>query len=94
MSDFHSDTEAALKHYGYDEKSAAPAMGLWANDGSTIARLEKLPEVLSMYKAEQRKIRVVFDYDPDYPRAVLQVWGLQPATLLPDTGTHGEKLGT
>ncbi len=45
-----------------------------------------------MYKVEERKIRVVFDYDPDYPRAVLQIWGLQPATLSPDMGTHGEIL--
>lgn len=93
MSDFHPDTEATLKHYGYDTEIAAPAMGLWSNDGTTISRLGKLPEVLSMYKAEKRKIRVVFDYDPDYPRALLQVFGLQPATLFPDMGTHEEKLG-
>ncbi len=83
-----------LKHYGYHDESMAPTVGLWSNNGTAIARLENLPEVLSLYKAEKRKIRVVFDYDPDYPKALLQIWGLQPATLSPDTDTHGGTLAT
>lgn len=83
------DREIILKHYGYDSECVAPMMGIWRNDGTALSRLISLPDALGLYKAEQRKIRVIFDYDPDYPWAVLQIWGL-PTTVLPDTGTRGE----
>ena len=86
MDDNNPDAKAILKHYGYNGDSTAQTIGLWPNDGTAIARLGQLPEALGLYKAEKSKIRVVFDYDPDYPRAVLQVWGLTPAALLPDIG--------
>ncbi len=44
MEDIHPNTEETLKHYGYDSDSAAPAMGLWPNDGTMIAKLQKVLE--------------------------------------------------
>lgn len=68
-----------MEHFGYMEGIPLDAgIGCWPNDADLILkRLAMLPEVLKRRGALKRKIRIVFDYDPDFPRALLQVWGLE-----------------
>lgn len=73
--------DEVLRHFGYNPQEAAPSLGLWKNDGTAISRLQCLPEVIRLYGEETQKIRIVFDYDPDFSKALLQVWGLAPTTL-------------
>ena len=68
--------DEVLEHFGYQKDSAAPALGNWANDGTAFRRLASLPEVLERFSNPEIRIRVVFDYDPAFPRALLQVWGM------------------
>lgn len=56
------------EHYGYTE--TANTTGCWQIDETTLERLKTLPEVLD----PKRKIRITFDYDPDFPRALIQIW--------------------
>ena len=86
----NSCKEKALAHFGYDRSGVAPAIGIWPNDGDALIRLGHLPEVLRLHQAEKKKIRIVFDYDPDFPKALLQIWGLEPATLPLDMSSREE----
>lgn len=80
--------QEVLTHFAYG--NTAPTNGIWPNDGTALGRLGKLPEVLHLCQAEKKKIRIVFDYDPDFPKALLQIWGLEPATLPLDMSSHEE----
>lgn len=66
-------------HFGYEVKlEPGVGAGCWPNDGETIMRhLRVLPEILENYTDPKKRIRVVFDYDPDFPRALFQLWGLE-----------------
>lgn len=92
---YQEDTSKSetLRHYGYGESSTAPSCGIWRNDEGVLDRLGELPQVLRLYGAEKNKIRVVFDYDPDYGKSVLQIWGLELASLFHDMSSHEEKPG-
>lgn len=72
-----SNTKDALKHYGYPEDTPDKdvGIGLW-DKSDALDRLAKLPEMLP-YLDGDKKIRVVFDYDPDFPKALLQITGLK-----------------
>jgi len=82
------ETDNILKHYGYS--MAAPTIGRWPID-TALDRLIGLPEALRQMDAGKQKIRITFDCDPDFPEALLQIWGLRTATLLPDMGTQRGK---
>lgn len=62
-----SNTKDALKHYGYPEDTPDKdvGIGLW-DKSDALDRLAKLPEMLPHLDGN-KKIRVVFDYDPTYP---------------------------
>lgn len=68
-----------MEHFGYMEGIPLDVgIGCWPNDADLILkRLAVLPEVLKQRDALKRKIRIVFDYDPDFSSALLQVWGLE-----------------
>lgn len=83
------NTAAVLAHYGYEPGRLAPTRGIWENDSAAIQRLSKLPELLERYG--DGKLRVVFDYDPEYPRALIQVWGLRKVSL-PGKDSQTERL--
>ena len=76
----HDETYA---HFGYEVKHESGAgTGCWPNDGKTIMQnLRALPEVLEQFSDPKKRIRVVFDYDPDFPRALFQVWGMETVTM-------------
>lgn len=85
------DTEQVMRHFGYDARDRAGWRGNWPNDGTAIDRLEALPEVLRKFYKGNTRLRVTFDLDPDFQRALLQIWGLEPVTLSPDTDSRAEK---
>jgi len=70
-------------HFGYEVKhEPGVGAGCWPNDGKTIMQnLRALPEVLEQFSDPKKRIRVVFDYDPDFPRALFQVWGMETVTM-------------
>ena len=69
--------EEIFRHYGYPEDTPDKdvGIGLW-DKSDALDRLAKLPEMLP-YLDGNKKIRVVFDYDPDFPKALLQITGLK-----------------
>lgn len=71
------NTKDTLKHYGYPEDTPDKdvGIGLW-DKSDALDRLAKLPEMIP-YLDGNKKIRVVFDYDPDFPKALLQITGLK-----------------
>ena len=64
----------ALKHFGYENVHAPKhGTGCWANDGETIPRnIQELPEALELIVEPNEKVRLIFDYDPNFPRALFQ----------------------
>ena len=70
-----------LKHFGYEGLDGIEGIGIWPNDGTAIDRLRNLPEAIKVMGADTRKIRVVFDYDPDFPKAIIQIFGVETADL-------------
>lgn len=75
--------DEVYEHFGYEvTREAGVGSGCWPNDGKTIMRyLRDLPEVLEQFSDPKKRIRVVFDYDPDFPRALFQVWGMETVTM-------------
>ncbi len=65
------DKEAVMKHFGYDPKTYIQMqVGWWPAEKV----LFEMP-ILKSYQelTGNKKIRVVIDYDPDYPRAMFRV---------------------
>lgn len=71
--------DETFKHFGYENVHAPKhGTGCWANDGETIPRnIQELPEALELIVEPNEKVRIIFDYDPNFPRALFQIWGLQ-----------------
>lgn len=42
-----------------------------------MRNIRALPEILEQFTDPKEKIRIIFDYDPNFPRALFQIWGLQ-----------------
>ena len=55
------------EHFGY--AALANKHGCWKVQPGVFDRIRSLPEVLDPHK----KIRVIFDYDPDFSRALIQI---------------------
>ena len=72
--------EDVLKHFGYSEADCAPSVGIWPNNDGTLSRLGRLPEVLQSFDGAKKKIRIVFGYDPNFPKALIQAWGVEEIT--------------
>ncbi len=60
----------ALKHFGYDDYPEGHH-GIWANDETLPEKLAAIPEVLNQFF--KGKTRIIFNYDTDFPQAVIQV---------------------
>lgn len=59
--------QSVAEHYGYS--TVANKLGCWKIETGALDRLAFLPEVLD----PKKKFRVTFDYDPEFPRALLQI---------------------
>ncbi len=67
--------EKVLEHYGYeDTQEAHVAMGFWAKE-TVPERIGKLSDALKKTLDFNKKVRVIFEYDPDFPRAYLRIEG-------------------
>lgn len=58
-----------MAHFGYEE--VGEWHSTWLNKPGQIERLSALPEVIKMLGVD-RKCRIIFDYDPNYPKMLLQ----------------------
>lgn len=67
--------EMVLEHYGYEDiKEGNVAMGFWTKE-SVPERIGKLSEALLDTLDFEKKVQVIFEYDPDFPRAYLRIRG-------------------
>jgi len=70
-----------LRHYGYDpakfaaDEKAGMGCGFWNRDNA-LQRLKALPDVIQ-YLDPNKKIRIVFEYDPDFPAAMITMTGIK-----------------
>ena len=73
--------EEIFRHYGYPEDTPDKgiAVGNWEKDDA-FERLAFLPELIP-YLDKSKKVKIIFDYDPDYPRALLQVTAQKPFVI-------------
>lgn len=68
-------SEETLAHYGYEDmREPHVAMGFWPKE-SVPGRIEKLSENLLSVLDFNKKVQVIFEYDPDFPRAYLRIKG-------------------
>lgn len=70
-----------MKHYGYDNNDKTHAVGMWLNDDTVFQKLRELSDVVERFSDPRKKIRIIFDYDPDFPRALLQIWGMSAVEI-------------
>lgn len=63
------DAAEIAAHFGY--KTVCEWRSAWLNKPGQIERLAFLPEFLRFLGLDKR-CRITFDYDPDYPRMLLQ----------------------
>lgn len=86
----HGNSSDALEHFGYLEGIPPEVrISCWPNNADLIRkRLATLPDILNQRSPLKSKIRIVFDYDPDYPKALLQIWGLDTESVDELDKTH------
>lgn len=79
-----------FEHFGYEatEELRRAALGFWPVAESIPERLKTLGELIrgdllpkDQILEENGKIRIVMDYDPDFPWAMVQVYGLKPGDI-------------
>lgn len=64
-------TKRALEHYGHDLselETRDPEIGTWPKE-SAMERLKSLPDFMD-FVDDTKKVRITFEYDPDYPTAL------------------------
>ena len=62
------DAQKIAEHYGYSKVS--PMHGCRKFEAGALEQLRHLPEVLD----ETKKIRIIFDYDPELSRVLVQIF--------------------
>lgn len=66
-------TAEVLAHYGYSmeelRKEGEVGTGIW-NKEEAFVRLGSLPDFMKFVDST-KKARIIFEYDPDYPKALL-----------------------
>lgn len=73
------NSEKVREHYGYEE-SEEPGVwqGFWPKE-TVSERIKELPDVLTDILDFNKKTQVIFEYDPDFPRAYLRIIGTKTA---------------
>lgn len=68
------NTQTICEHYGYQDVAAVLRVlhGFWPK-GAVLENIAKIPELLRMEAAEEKKFRIILDYDPEFPRAMIQI---------------------
>ena len=68
-------SEKVLEHYGYEDiNEPHVAMGFWTKE-SVPERIKNLSDGLLSAIDLNKKVQVIFEYDPDFPRAFLRIKG-------------------
>lgn len=82
--------QEVFTHYGkeYAQRNGF-GYGIWPKE-EALENLKKLPELVPHLDAK-KKIRITFDYDPDFPAALITTEGKReyPSIAEFDTGTFG-----
>ena len=74
-------SEAVLEHYGYeDTREPHVAMGFWPKE-SVPERIKNLSDGLLSAIDFNKKVQVIFEYDPDFPRAFLRINGTKDVNM-------------
>ena len=62
------------QHYGYKDFEAIQTghHGYWPKE-SFIERVGLIPDFLRLSGLEKRKFRIILDFDPEFPRAMIHV---------------------
>lgn len=87
-------TKRALEHYGHDLdelETKDPEIGTWPKE-KAMERLKSLPDFMD-FVDDTKNVRITFEYDPDYPTALLLVEAeMKPIQWVPCTseGETGE----
>ena len=88
---FSETTKRALEHYGHDLdelETRDPQIGTWPIE-KAMERLKSLPDFMD-FVDDTKKVRITFEYDPDYPTALLLVEAsMKPVQWVPYT-SEGE----
>lgn len=62
----------ALSHYGHDQIETLEApfgIGVWPRE-EALERIKALPDFMK-FADDTKKVRITFEYDPDFPKALL-----------------------
>ncbi len=68
--------QEVMAHFGYE--TIGEWSSTWLNRPGQIERLSELPEFIKMLGAD-RRCRIIFDYDPAYPKMLLQATASDPS---------------
>lgn len=74
MWDDGTNPQMVCKHYGYSDIDAIQKNyhAYWPKD-TVMARITQIPEFLQLAGMKERKFRIILDYDPEFPRAMVRV---------------------
>lgn len=70
------DLQEVMAHFGYE--TIGEWSSTWLNKPGQIERLSELPEFIKMLGTD-RRFRIIFDYDPVYPKMLLQATVSNPS---------------
>ena len=77
MEAAHGPTlQEVMAHFGYE--TIGEWSSTWLNRPGQIERLSELPEFIKMLGVD-RRYRIIFDYDPAYPKMLLQATASDPS---------------
>lgn len=65
--------EVAARHYGYEPDQLSQRKRFWANSETVMDKFMGIAYGLKKHRKKVGKVRITFDYDPEYPVALLQV---------------------
>lgn len=68
--------QETMAHFGYE--TIGEWSSTWLNRPGQIERLSELPEFIKMLGVGKR-YRIIFDYDPTYPKMLLQATAPDPS---------------
>ena len=68
--------QEVMAHFGYD--SIGEWSSTWLNEPRQIDRLAELPKFIGLLGLDKH-YRIIFDYDPDYPKMLLQATVSDPS---------------
>ena len=84
-------TKLAMEHYGHDLselETRDPQIGTWPKE-KAMERIKSLPDFMG-FVDDTKKVRITFEYDPDYPTALFLVEAKMKAVQWVPRKSEGE----